>query len=484
MSSLKEKSIKGLFWDFSGRIGLQGVGFVVSIVLARLLAPEEFGLLAIITVFINLASVFLDFGFSTALIQKQDVREEHYSAVFYLNIVMGLVLAAIVFLLAPLIGKFYENEVLVNVTRLMALGIFISSFGNVMRARLRREMNFKSMSLASIYAAIISGLLAMFLALKGFGVWSLAIQSVLNQLLANIFLYIFCKLRMSFRFSWPALIELWPFSSHVFFSGLLDSIFHNFDSILIGKLISPTTLGYYYRAKSLEFFTLRYVGSTLASILFPSLSAIKTDEEKFKAIVLKLFNLISFVSFFTCGLLLVCGREIIIILFSEKWEPSVLMFQILIAGSFGSQISSLLITAILSYGGSKDFLLINIVIKSLLFLNFGILIAFNLNSFLIGYTIIQVINLLIQMSILTKYLKFHGLLFFTTAKYFLVYGLSIVLVILGVSVMEINSIGISFLMKIVFFIVVNLSLINIFRLTGLEIAVGEAKFFCKTYIHK
>ena len=189
--NLKQKSIKGLLWDFIGRIGLQGVGFFVSIILARILAPEDFGLLAIIMVIISLASVFLDFGFSTALIQRSEVNDSHYASVFYLNVAMGFLLATFIFFTAPFIADFYENNLLTNLIRLMSLSFIVNSFGNVTRAHLRREMNFKLISLSNVIAAFFSGTLAVYMAWAGYGVWSLAVQSIVNQLIANVILYIF-----------------------------------------------------------------------------------------------------------------------------------------------------------------------------------------------------------------------------------------------------------------------------------------------------
>jgi O-antigen/teichoic acid export membrane protein len=424
--SIKEKSIKGFLWDFSGRLGLQSVGFVVSIILARLLSPGEFGLLAIVTVFINLATVFLDFGFSSALIQKSELREEHYSAVFYLNLSMGFLLSTIVFFLAPLVGKYYNNNVLINVTRLMSAGILISSFGQIMRTRLRREMNFRPISISNIFAALGSGFVAIFLAWKGYGVWSLAIQTVLVHLLSIVMLYLYTKQKISYKLNWTALKELWPFSSRLFFSGLLDTIFFNIDALIIAKLLSPITLGYYHRAKSLENFGFRYTASTLASVLFPGLSSLQNDPLKFKAAILKIFDFLSFVSFIACGLLLVGSRELILIVFSVKWEPSVIMFQLLIIGAFASQIYSLIYNVMLSTGNSQIYLYTNIIYKILLLLNFlSIYYTNEINIYLVGFTIIGIFNFLLGLKIISKRFELKKQLYFETVKNLISYALSI-----------------------------------------------------------
>jgi O-antigen/teichoic acid export membrane protein len=424
MSSLKEKSIKGLFWELGGRIGLQGVGFVVSIILARVLAPEDFGILAIITVFIELASVFLDFGFSTALIQRKEVTELHYASVFFLNVGMGFILALIVFLTAPFISSFYENSQLNALIRVMSLSFIVNSFGNVARAHLRREMNFKAISLAGIIASVISGAIAIYMALTGFGVWSLAIQSISNQMLGNIILYRLNPIHFKLKLCRDSIKELWPFSSRIFYSGFVDTLFSNFDSIIIGKILSPATLGYYSRAKSLQNFSFRYSASTIASVLLPGLSSIQNEPDRLRQTVLKIFHLLSFVSFLGCGILLVSGREIIILLFSEKWEPSVIMFQIIISGAFALQIFSLFHNTLLSTGNAKTFFNINMIYKALLFLNFSLLLIWGLNVYLIGINLISVILFYLGLSVVSKQLNFRSTLYYLSFRSILVFLIS------------------------------------------------------------
>jgi len=473
MSTLKEKSIKGLFWDFTGRIGLQGIGFVVSIFLARLLAPEEFGIIAIITVFINLANVFVDYGFNIALIQKQDIDEKHFTAVFYLNVLMGFALSSIVFLLAPLIGQFYEKDILTNITRLMSIGIFISSFGHIMRSRLQRNLNFKLVSVANICAAIVSGVLAMVLAFKGFGVWSLAIQSVINQLLSNVLLYFFSKPHLSLTVKLNVLQELWPFSSRVFFSGLLDTLFYNFDSLIIGKLLNPSTLGFYQRAKSLENFGFRYTASTVASVLLPGLSTLQNDPATLRQSVLKIFHLLSFISFLGCGIFLVGGNEIIIILFSAKWEPSVIMFQILISGAFASQGISFFNSILLSIGQSKKYLQINAANKILLFLNFGLLFVYGLKIYLIGFVLVQFIVYYLSMYKTSNQIRLKSNLVFMSVRYLIIYFLSSLISMLVKSKIATFSLTFDLIFSIILFSALFCGLSKLFNSEGFEISKIE-----------
>jgi O-antigen/teichoic acid export membrane protein len=428
MSTLKERSIKGILWELLGRIGLQGVGFVISIILARILVPEDFGILAILTVFTNLAAVFLDFGFSTALIQKHEVTEAHYSSVFYMNVAMGVVLAVLVFCGAPFFSSFYENKQLIPLIRFMSLAFIVNSFGNVLRARLRREMNFKVMSFASIISASISGVGAVYMAWAGFGVWSLAVQIVANQFLNNVLLYVCAPMRLHLKFDLQALKDLWSFSSRMFLSGLIDTLFINADSLIIGKLLNITTLGYYYRAKSLENFSMRYTAGSFAAVLLPGLSSLQNKPELFKTTVIKVFHLLSIISFLGCGLLLVSSRELIVIIFTDKWEPTVIMFQIIIAGAFALQIFNLFYNTLVSAGCVGAYLKINIFITGLLALNFSVLLFGGLTTYLVCFTLIRVLSLLIGIICVSRILKSGNILYVNLFKYFVVYSVSLLLV--------------------------------------------------------
>ncbi len=473
MPSLKKKSINGLFWDFSGKIGLQSVGFFVSIILARILAPEDFGLLAIIMVFIGLAGVFLDFGFSTALVQRSEVTELHYSSVFFMNIIMGIVLGGLVFLLAPFIARFYERDILVNLIRVMSFSFIINAFGNVTRAHLRREMDFKIISYANIASAVISGGIAIYMAYHGYGVWSLVIQAILGQLLSNVFLYVGCKVHFALVFSLKPIKELWGFSSRIFFSGLIDTIFINLDSLFIGKLLSPTTLGYYYRAKSLESFSIRYTSGSVASVLLPSLSSIQNEKERFNSVVIKYFHILSFISFLLSGVLLVCAEEIIILLFSEKWKSSIIYFQIIISGAFASQLFTICYNVLLSKGQSEKYLLINVISKFLSIISIVILFYGDIITYLVLINIVKLLTLIMGVFYASKLMIIGNELL----KYIFKYSVSFLIVSLCVfyffSQVKIDSLLVSLIFKSTFFTALYFIVLKLVIPKSFNIALGE-----------
>lgn len=484
MATLKKKSITGFIWDFIGRLGLQGVGFFVSIILARILIPEDFGLLALITVFINLANVFLDFGFSTALVQRSKVTEEHYSSVFFMNVFVGFLLGILVFLSAPYVAHFYDNYLLINLIRVMSLSFVINAFGNVTRAHLRREMNFKLVTIANITAAFASGFIAVFMAYNGFGVWSLVIQILISQLLSNIIIYFGCKLRFKLFFKKKAAIELWGFSSKIFYSGLIDTIFLNLDSLLIGKLFSSATLGYYYRAKSLEGFSIRYTSGAISSVLLPSLSSLQNDVKKFDDIVIKSFHILAFVSFLLSGLLFVSAEEIVILLFSDKWKSSIIYFQIIIIGAFSSQLFTICYNTLLSKGKSDEYLLINSVSKILSILSLIILFNSSLLNYLLIATLIKIITFFLALYYTVKILEIERQLYFLIGKHILIYSVSIILIWYFNELFEINNFMVSLMINSSLYMIIFIFLSKLFIPKSYNIVLIEVLAGYKSIIKK
>lgn len=428
MSTLKSQSIRGFLWDLLGKISIQGVGFVVSVILTRILFPEDFGLIAIATVFMNFANLIMDFGFSRALIQRKEVTENHYSTVFFLNLTIGIVLFLIVFLLAPLIGNVYDSEVLPLLIRVLSINFIVSSFGNVVRAKLYREMDFKIISFVNIVSSIVSGVLAVSLAFLDYGVWSLVWQSIALIILSNTLINVYKPSKIKPKFYKNEAKELWGFSSNLFASGVIDSVFLNLDQLVIGKALSPATLGFYYRSKNLENFAFSYTAGTLASVLFPSLSKIHDDKEKLKSVFIRLFHVLAIFSFFICGLLFTSAEDIIVLLFTEKWLPMVSVFQILIVGAFSKQIFSLLYNTLLSAGMAKDYLKINTLNKILLLLSLPLIVYVDLQSYLLVFICIQFFNLFVGIFYVQKIINVGSMFIKNLFIYLTLYAVTLALI--------------------------------------------------------
>jgi len=225
MASLKEKSVKGLFWDYAGRLSIQGVSFFVSIILSRILFPEDFGLLAMINVVVAVSTTFVDMGLSSALIQRKELTEEHFGTAFLLNISMGVLMSLILFLSSGKIAKFYNIDSLETIAKVMSIIFILNSFGNVIRAKLQKELNFKTLTISNLIAAVGSGTIGIISAISGFGVWSLVFQSISVPLIGNLSLFILEKWRPKMRFGITALKELWSFGFKMFLTSILENVF-------------------------------------------------------------------------------------------------------------------------------------------------------------------------------------------------------------------------------------------------------------------
>jgi len=368
------------------------MGFVVTIFLARLLAPSDFGLIAMVMVIVGIANVFSDIGLGGALIQRRRVLPVHYSSVFYLNIVVGVFLALILFFSAEWVGAFYDNKQLVPLAKVISLTFILNAFSSVQVTKLRKELNFAVITKVSFISSFFSGIIGVSLAFYGAGVWSLVAQLLSVGLLFNIFIWYASDWKPSLLFSFKALKQLWGFGFHMFLVGVLDAVFSKLDYVVIGKLFTPTALGFYQRAKSLNTMLVQYSSGSLMTVMFSVLSKVQNDLPKFQNIVIKLLDSINFITFLLFGVLYLVSEELIVLLFSEKWLPSVAYFKILVLSGFGFPIAALLANILRSRGNSKAFLHMAIFRKTVFSINLYIGFLWGIEGYLYGLIVVAVFN--------------------------------------------------------------------------------------------
>jgi teichuronic acid exporter len=281
MKGLREKAIKGVSWSFVDNIANAGITFIVGIILARILSPAEFGLIGMITIFIAVSNSIVDSGFSSALIRKVEPKDVDYNTVFYFNLCLGIGLYLILFYSAPAISRFFKEPSLISITRVMGTILIINAFGIVQRSLLVKEVDFKTQTNISLIASIISGIVGITMALKGFGVWSLVAQQILRQLLNSIFLWVFNKWRPALEFSKDSFQELFGFGSKLLISGLMDTIYNNIYFLIIGKYYSAVQLGQYTRAEQFNSIFSSNLTSLVQRVSYPVLCSIQDDDERF-----------------------------------------------------------------------------------------------------------------------------------------------------------------------------------------------------------
>lgn len=354
MSSLKRKSAIALVWDFGGLLINRGSGFIISIFLARLLSPEEFGLVGMAAVFIGISQVFVDVGFASALVQRNENSNLAYSSVFYFNIFSGALLTSVFYLLSPYIGNFYDNTEITSIVRWLSLSFLFNSLNQVQSAILTKQLNFRVLTIRNVVASILAGIVGVIAAYQGLGVYALVLQSLINSVMSTILLWSISSWKPSLLFSFKELKGLMGFSSYVFFDRLVSTAFRKLDVLIIAKVFSPATLGFYSRAVSLKDQVTTYSSASIQKVFFPVLSSLQNNSKDYTNIYFRVISIVTFVSFFLTGILFFMGRELIIGLFGQKWEASVPIFEVLVLGVCTYPLNSMIVNAFMSKGLSKE----------------------------------------------------------------------------------------------------------------------------------
>lgn len=280
MQSLKEKTVKGVGWSAADTFLGQGVTFIVGLVLARFLSPEEYGLIGIVTIFTTIMLGFVDSGFSNALIRKHEVSDEDYSTLFFFNLVVSIIMFALLYIGAPAIAYFFERPQLVSLTRVMGLLLIFQAISIVQYTILSRKIDFKTKTKASIISAISSGVIGIGMALTGFGVWSLVSQQLSRQFIYSICLWIFNKWWPKLKLSIDSFKYMWGFGWKLMLSSFLDRVWTQLYQAVVGKYYSPATLGQYTRAKEYASIFSSNLTSIVQRVSYPVLSQVQDDKER------------------------------------------------------------------------------------------------------------------------------------------------------------------------------------------------------------
>lgn len=360
----KSRSSTAIIWSFTDNILQQGVNFVVGIILARLLLPEEFGLLGIVSVFIALSNTFVNMGLNDALINKQNATETDNNTLFYANIGIGVVVYVCFFFLARFIAAFFEQDSLVFLIRFAGISIIFISFSSIQRTLLTKELNFKTISIVSFIAVFISGIVAIVMAYNGFGVTSLVTRMVLGQFLTTLLFWILHKWRPEFIFNFKIFKELWKYGINIFFVRIMDSLFNDMYYIVIGKIFSPAALGYYTRADNFKNILSINIYNTLQRVSFSSLSA-QRDKDSFPHSFFKFFVCLSVLLMGSMAFLFTFSEEIIITLVGEKWLISSSYLKIISIAGFFTPLWMFNLTSLTINRKTKKYFRVNLIFKLL-----------------------------------------------------------------------------------------------------------------------
>lgn len=362
-NNIKNKTVSGLIWRFLERCGAQGVNFVVSIILARLLAPELYGTIALITVFTAILEIFVDSGMGNALIQKKDADDVDFSSVFYFNMIMCAVLYAGMFIAAPLIAEFYNDAELTPLVRVMSLVLIISGLKNVQQAYVSRTMQFKRFFFATLGGTIVAAIVGIWMAYAGYGVWALIAQNLVNKVIDTMVLWFTVKWRPKLLFSITRLKGLVSYGWKLLASSLLDTVYNNLRQLIIGKLYSSSDLAFYNRGKQFPNFIITNINTSIDSVLFPAMSSQQDYTERVKSMTRRSIKISSYIMWPLMMGLAFTATSIVSLILTDKWLPCVLFLRIFCFVYVFFPIHTANLNAIKAMGRSDLFLKLEIIKK-------------------------------------------------------------------------------------------------------------------------
>lgn len=366
-SSSKSKTVNGFKWGVIDNFANSGVTFLVGLVLARLLSAEEFGVLGIITIFINLSITIIDGGLATALIRKKNVNELECNTVFYSNLCISIFLMLLLWVSSDFIASFFEQPILSSTLSVMSLVLLINAFSLLPKTILIRNLDFKSQAIFSLVSSLLSGIIGITMAYCGFGVWSLVGQQLSRQTFLMCGYWIAGKWRPRWMFSRTCFIDLFGFGSKLLVANLINSIFKDSFLTVIGKIYSPRDLGFYNRAEQFNTILSSNFGQIVRKVSLPSLSQIQDDEVRLRATYRKLMRYIAILSFAAVFTLAAVAEPLIIVLIGEKWLPSVKLLQIMSLYAAIYPLNMLNLN-VLNLRRRSDYLLKLEIIKKILFI--------------------------------------------------------------------------------------------------------------------
>ena len=361
--------ISSLIFKFFERVGSQGIAFIVGLILARLLTPSDYGLVSMLTIFIAVAGVFVQSGLGTALVQKKGVDEQDYSSVFYLSLLIAIIMYILLFAVAPFISDFYRMPQITSLLRINALILIPGAFNSIQNAKLVKEMQFKKMLFCNLGAVLISGFIGVFMAFQGYGAWALVGQQIAGALSICVIMLFAVKWKPKLVFSFAKVKTLFSFGWKLLVSGLLDTLYINLQSLVIGKKFSAATLGYYNRGRSFPELVMTNVNGSINAVMLPAYSAEQDDKKRLKVMMRRSIMTSSFFVLPAMAGLAAVAKPLVLLLLTEKWLPAVPFLQLSCIIYAFWPIHTANLQAINAMGRSDIFLKLEIIKKT-----FGVII--------------------------------------------------------------------------------------------------------------
>ena len=365
--SIKRQSLSGIKWSAIERFAVQGIQFIIGLILARLLSPSDYGIIGMLAIFMAISQTIIDSGFSKALIQKQDRTETDFSTAFFFNIVVGLVCYLILLISSPYIASFFNEPVLKDVLRVLAINLFLNSLAVVPVAKLSIKVDFKTQFKASIISTILSGALGIVLAYRGVGVWALVAQSVSHSFVNVVLLWNLLKWRPQWQYSWESFKKLFSYGGNVLVAGIISTIYANINTLVIGRFYSPKDLGFYTRGNQFPALLSTNITAILQRVTFPILSKIQDDTQRLISVYREYIKIASLGIFFLLSLLASLGKPLIELLLTDKWLDATIYLQVFCFALMFDHLCQINLNLLYVKGDTKYILRLEIIKKSISF---------------------------------------------------------------------------------------------------------------------
>jgi len=406
VGGLRSKVIGSFFWVFIDSAGQRALQFIIGIILARILLPEEFGLVGMIAVFIAFSQLLIDSGFSFALIRKEKVTRIEYETVFWFNTCISLLFFILLWFSSPYIAGFFNKPILAKIVRAVSLGLLINAAGSIQNINLRRELKFRELAITGISSKLISGIIAIYLAVKGFGVWALVLQQLLNNFLRVVFMFFYNRLLPHLRFSFTTFKELFNFSSKLLYGGIVYSVVSNIYPIIIGRYFSASDVGFFDKAKTIQGTPVHFFTSIVQQVTLPTFAKIQNEKDRFKNAYRNAIKLSFFAIILPLGLIVISAKPLITVLLTDKWLPAAEILQIIALGGMFYPLSALNVNIIGIKGRSDLVMYLQFSKDALTILGVLIGIWFGIKGLIISYTITNVFGYLINAHFANKVIDY------------------------------------------------------------------------------
>lgn len=404
---LKSKTLNGIFWAFFDAVGLQAIQFIIVIILARILSPAEFGIIAMLTIFTSIAYSLIDSGFSTAIIQKKNATIVDETSVFYFNIFIGLLTTLILWITAPWIASFYNEPELTLLTRVLSITLFIDSLGIMHYTLMKKSIDFKKLTKISVIASVLSGIIGISMAYNDFGVWSLVGYTICNKFFRLILYWILNTWRPILIFSISSLRSMFTYGSNIVFIGLMETFFNHLYSLVIGKFFSASDLGYYSRAKSLQQVIVQNISGIVSRVTFSVFSEIQDDKKRLKRVSKKIISSVALLTFPIMMGLYVVSKPLIVVLLSSKWLASVPYLQLLCGVGLTVPLNTINLNVLKAIGLSGLLFRLELFKKVLIVIAILLTYQSGIKTMIVGQVVVYSLSYLLNIYFTSKFIGYN-----------------------------------------------------------------------------